>query len=167
MKSAIRDDGPVIYIQHRVLHRLSKGPCPEGEWLVPLGKAAVKRAGTDITVVGISMGVMKALAAADEPGRENQRRGGRSADARAVGHRHDPGLGERRGICWWSTRRRGGAAWGRKSCAAWWNAASICSKKPPKVLGGVNTAMPYSPPLEDACLPSAGDIVQAIRDMLG
>ena len=65
MKSAIRDDGPVVYIQHRILHRLSKGQCPEGEWLVPLGKAAVKRAGSDITVVGISVGVMKALEAAD------------------------------------------------------------------------------------------------------
>jgi len=40
-------------------------------------------------------------------------------------------------------------------------------KRAPKVLGGVNTAMPYSPPLEDACLPQTSDVVRAIREMLG
>ena len=65
MKSAIRDDGPVIYIQHRLLHRFSRGQCPEGEWLVPLGEASVKREGTDVTVIGISIGVSKALQAAE------------------------------------------------------------------------------------------------------
>ena len=65
MGSAIRDDGPVIYIQHRILHRLSKGQCPEGEWLVPLGKADVKRPGTDITVVGVSAAAMKHAEAAE------------------------------------------------------------------------------------------------------
>ena len=42
MKAAIRDDGPVVYIQHRILHRLSRQPCPEGEWVVPLGQAAAR-----------------------------------------------------------------------------------------------------------------------------
>jgi len=46
LKSAIRDDGPVVFIQHRLLHRMTQ-ELPEGEWLVPLGQAAVKREGDD------------------------------------------------------------------------------------------------------------------------
>ena len=38
-------------------------------------------------------------------------------------------------------------------------------RKAPRVLGGLNTPMPYSPPLEDACLPQPADIVKAVRDM--
>ena len=40
-------------------------------------------------------------------------------------------------------------------------------KKPPKVLGGLNTPMPYSAPLEDACLPQPDDIVSEIRELVG
>ncbi|CAB4872723.1 MAG: alpha-ketoacid dehydrogenase subunit beta [Actinobacteria bacterium] len=53
LKSAIRDDNPVIFIEHETLYQ-EKGEVPEGEHLVPFGKAAVRREGTDVTIVGIS-----------------------------------------------------------------------------------------------------------------
>jgi pyruvate/2-oxoglutarate/acetoin dehydrogenase E1 component len=64
LKAAIRDDDPVIFIEHRMLY-LQKGPVPEEEYIVPLGQAAVKRAGSDVTVVAISRMVGTALKAAE------------------------------------------------------------------------------------------------------
>jgi pyruvate/2-oxoglutarate/acetoin dehydrogenase E1 component len=64
LKSAIRGNDPVFYIEHRLL-AWEEGPVPEEEYLVPIGKAAVKRDGTDVTVVSWSRDVNLALAAAD------------------------------------------------------------------------------------------------------
>jgi len=63
LKSAIREDNPVLFIEHKALYS-SKGEIPEGEYLVPLGKAEVKKAGKDVTVVATSGMVHQALAAA-------------------------------------------------------------------------------------------------------
>jgi acetoin:2,6-dichlorophenolindophenol oxidoreductase subunit beta len=62
--SAIRDDNPVIVFEHKFLYN-TKGLCPEGEHIVPLGVADIKREGSDVTVVATSMMVLKALQAAD------------------------------------------------------------------------------------------------------
>ncbi len=64
LKSAIRDDNPVIFIEHKALNAL-KGSIPEEEYLVPIGKADIKRQGSDITVVTYSKMVHEALKAAD------------------------------------------------------------------------------------------------------
>jgi pyruvate/2-oxoglutarate/acetoin dehydrogenase E1 component len=64
LKSSIRDDNPVVFIEHKGLYG-SKGPVPEEEYLVPLGKAEVKREGKDVTVVAISRSVLHALEAAE------------------------------------------------------------------------------------------------------
>ena len=64
LKSAIRNDNPVIYIEHKALYHRLRGPVPEEEYLVPLGKADIKRRGNDITVVAISRSVGFALEAA-------------------------------------------------------------------------------------------------------
>ncbi|MEI7560373.1 MAG: alpha-ketoacid dehydrogenase subunit beta [Actinomycetes bacterium] len=53
LKSAIRDDNPVIFIEHETLYA-EKGEVPDEEHLVPFGKAAIRREGTDLTIVGIS-----------------------------------------------------------------------------------------------------------------
>jgi acetoin:2,6-dichlorophenolindophenol oxidoreductase subunit beta len=63
--AAIRDDNPVVYIEHKQL-LFTSGEVPEGEYVTPLGVAAIKRAGTDVTVVAWSAMVPKALAAAEE-----------------------------------------------------------------------------------------------------
>jgi pyruvate/2-oxoglutarate/acetoin dehydrogenase E1 component len=63
LKSAIRDDNPVIFLEHKRLYSV-EGPEPERE-MVPLGRAAVTREGGDLTIVSISKGVRDALEAAD------------------------------------------------------------------------------------------------------
>jgi pyruvate/2-oxoglutarate/acetoin dehydrogenase E1 component len=65
LKSAIRDDNPVIFLEHKVLY-FTKGPVPTGEYTVPLGVADIKRSGKDVTVVGIHTMVGKALRAAEQ-----------------------------------------------------------------------------------------------------
>jgi pyruvate/2-oxoglutarate/acetoin dehydrogenase E1 component len=65
LKSAIRDDNPVIFIEHKMIYA-TKGEVPEGEYLVPIGVADVKREGTDVTIVATSMMLFSALEAAAE-----------------------------------------------------------------------------------------------------
>src|SRR5205809_2052254 len=60
--AAVRDDNPVLYVEHRLLH-FQKGPVPEGSYAVAPGKARVTAAGTDITLVGISFMQTECLAA--------------------------------------------------------------------------------------------------------
>jgi len=69
LKSAIRDDNPVIFIENKTLHAM-KGSIPEEEYLIPLGKADVKREGTDVTVVSASRLVNESLKAADALSKE-------------------------------------------------------------------------------------------------
>jgi pyruvate/2-oxoglutarate/acetoin dehydrogenase E1 component len=64
MAAAIRDNNPVVYL-HPYMLTLDKGEVPDGEYVVPLGVADVKRAGTDVTIVAIGWMVKKALAAAE------------------------------------------------------------------------------------------------------
>jgi pyruvate dehydrogenase E1 component beta subunit len=67
LKSAIRDDNPVMYFMHKqILLGGIKGEVPEEEYTIPLGKADVKREGSDVTVVAIALMVHRALAAADK-----------------------------------------------------------------------------------------------------
>lgn len=65
LKSAVRDDNPVVFIEHRGLYR-ARGSVPNGEHLVQLGKAAVVRPGEHVTVVALGNMIGAALAAADE-----------------------------------------------------------------------------------------------------
>jgi pyruvate dehydrogenase E1 component beta subunit len=65
LKAAIRDDNPVVFIEHRGLY-WSKGEVPSGDRIVPIGKAAVLRPGDRLTILAIANMVGPALAAADE-----------------------------------------------------------------------------------------------------
>jgi pyruvate dehydrogenase E1 component beta subunit len=64
LKSAIRDDNPVIFFEHKQLYGV-EGEVPEDEYLIPLGQADVKRSGDDVTIVTYSYMVSKSLAAAE------------------------------------------------------------------------------------------------------
>ena len=165
IKSAIRDDGLVFFVQHRLLHRMCAGPVPEGEWLVPIGVADVKRPGADITVVAYSYALQKALRAAEalegeisvevlDPRTlvpldlvtilESVSRTGRMLVV------HDaPG------------RCGAGAEIVRRVTEAGFDLLQA----PPRVLAGADVSMPYSPPLEDACIPQPLDIVRVVREM--
>ena len=65
LKTAIRDNNPVIFIEHKGLYQ-TKGEVPEEEYLIPLGKADVKRSGKDVTIISYSKSVLMALDAAKE-----------------------------------------------------------------------------------------------------
>lgn len=65
LKAAIRDDNPVIYMEHKYLYRRAKGPVPEGDEIVEIGKAAVRRPGNDITLLTYGAMVAPSLDAAD------------------------------------------------------------------------------------------------------
>jgi pyruvate dehydrogenase E1 component beta subunit len=65
LKSALREDNPVIFIEHKLLYS-TKGDVPEGEYLIPLGKAEVKRSGKDVTLVSYSRTLLHSLEAAEQ-----------------------------------------------------------------------------------------------------
>ena len=64
LKTAIRDDNPVVFLTHRLLNRV-KGPVPQEEYLLPFGKAEVRKKGTDITIVAVSYMTTFALEVAE------------------------------------------------------------------------------------------------------
>ena len=64
LKTAIRDDNPVVFFEDKMMYQL-KGPVPEGDYTIPFGVADIKRPGTDITIVATSSMVQVALAAAE------------------------------------------------------------------------------------------------------
>lgn len=64
MKTAIRDEGPVMFIEHKFFYN-KRGPVPEGEYTIPFGRAKVVRSGSDVTVVAVSLMVWKAVEAAE------------------------------------------------------------------------------------------------------
>lgn len=64
LKSAVRDDDPVLYFEHKFLYRRIKEELPDDEFLVPIGKAALRTEGTDLTVITYGATVHSALAAA-------------------------------------------------------------------------------------------------------
>jgi pyruvate/2-oxoglutarate/acetoin dehydrogenase E1 component len=64
-KSAIRNDNPVFFIDHKLLYN-TKGPVPEGEYLIPIGRADVKREGKDVTILATSRMVLFSLSAAEK-----------------------------------------------------------------------------------------------------
>jgi len=70
LKSAIRDNDPVIFMESEVMYG-EKGEIPEGEYLIPIGKAKVVREGKDVTIVSFNKMMKVALAAADELQKEN------------------------------------------------------------------------------------------------
>jgi pyruvate dehydrogenase E1 component beta subunit len=165
MKSSIRDDGPVIYIQHRLLHPMKQN-VPDGEWTVPLGKADVKREGTDITVVAVSYALQKALEAAAQLAGEVEIE---VIDPRTLVPLDIEAILE-------SVRKTGRLLVVHEAPIRGGVGAEIVRQvveqgygylqTPPKVLGGLSTPMPYSPPLEDVCLPQKEDIVEAARALM-
>lgn len=66
LKAAIRDDDPVLFFEHKRAYRLIKGEVPDEDYVLPIGKAEVKREGTDITVITYGLCVHFALQAAEK-----------------------------------------------------------------------------------------------------
>src|SRR5947207_6959219 len=70
LKAAIRDDNPVVYFEHKFLYRRAKGPVPEGDEIVPIGIAAVRREGSDATLITYGAMVTPSLEAAERLSKE-------------------------------------------------------------------------------------------------
>jgi pyruvate/2-oxoglutarate/acetoin dehydrogenase E1 component len=70
LKAAIRDDNPVIYFEHKYLYRRAKGPVPEGDEIVPIGVAATRREGDDVTLLTYGAMVGPSLEAAERLSKE-------------------------------------------------------------------------------------------------
>ena len=165
IKSAIRDDGPVVFIQHRLL-RPTVQSLPEGEWLVPIGEAAVKRRGGDLTIVAISYAVSKALRAAEQLAGEIELE---VVDPRTLVPLDLETIlasvaktGRLLVVHEAPVRCGAGAEVVRRVTAE----GMSLLRAAPRVLGAADVAMPYSPPLEDACIPQVGDIVRLARAMV-
>jgi 2-oxoisovalerate dehydrogenase E1 component beta subunit len=65
MRSAIRDDDPVLFFEHKKMYRSVRGDVPDGDYTVPIGKAAVTREGTDVSIIAYGLMASYALEAAD------------------------------------------------------------------------------------------------------
>ena len=70
LKAAIRDDNPVVFCEHKYLYRRAKGPVPEGDEVVPIGVAATRREGDDVTVITYGAMLAPSLDAAEQLAQE-------------------------------------------------------------------------------------------------
>ncbi len=167
LKSAIRDDNPVLFFEHKQLWR-EKGPVPDGEYLTPFGKAAVHRDGTDITVVATSWMVRKSLTVAEELAKE-----GISVmvvDPRTLSPMDRAGIIEavkktNRAVVVDEGHRTGGVAGEIVALIA--EEAMDWLDAPPKRVAALDSPIPVSPPLERYVIPDEGRIKQAILEVLG
>jgi len=163
LKASIRDDGPVIFLEHKLLYQ-TKGPVPAEEYVVALGKGDIKRPGRDVTIIAWSNMVLRALAAADVLAKEG-------IDAEVVDPRTLSPLDKE--LILESVRktehvviaqeavRRGGVAS---------DIASIIQEEafdyldaPVEIIAGRNTPIPFNLHLEPLCTPSVDDIVAAAK----
>jgi pyruvate dehydrogenase E1 component beta subunit len=168
LKSAIRDNNPVVSFECSRL-AAATGPVPDGDHLTPIGVAEVKRAGTDVTIVGLAYYVREALAVADELASE-----GISVEV------VDPRTLVPMDV---DTLRASAQKTGRvvivdeapSTCSAASEIAALivedpetfrALKAPVRRVCAVPVPVPYSPTLEQAALPSREDIKAAVYEAL-
>jgi pyruvate/2-oxoglutarate/acetoin dehydrogenase E1 component len=165
LKASIRDDNPVIFLEHKRLYSV-KGPEPEDE-LVPLGRARVVRPGTDLTVVSIMRGVPDSLAAADRLGEEGidveviDLRSLRPLDVDTV---LESVAKTNRLLAVEEGPRTGGWAAGVLGAVA---EEALHELDDVWTLTTAETPIPYSPSLEDSFLPNPDAIVASVTERLG
>lgn len=167
LKTAIRDDDPVIFIEHKLLY-MSEGEVPREDYSIELGKADVKRTGGDVTIVAWSGMVSRSLAAADALAAEG-------IEADVIDPRTlvpldvemivDSVKKTEHAVIVQEAVRRGGVAS---------DIASIIQERafdyldaPIEIVAGKNTPIPFNLSLEKACVPQEADIVEAVRRAVG
>jgi 2-oxoisovalerate dehydrogenase E1 component len=164
--SAIRDDNPVIFLEHKVLY-FTKGPVPDGEYTIPLGTADVKRVGRDVTVVGVHTMVGKALSAAEQLAEEGIEL--EVIDPRTLVPLDLEAIVESvkktgRLIVSHEAYTRGG--YGAEIIAEVIDAAFDYLDAPPLRVCARDVPVPYSAALESAALPQVENIVAAARALV-
>src|ERR671924_116410 len=166
IKAAIRDPDPVIYFEHKFLYRRIKEELPSEDFVVPIGKAAIRRGGSDITVVTYGAMVYVALDAAKELEKEGidlevlDLRSLLPFDKEAV---LESVKKTNKVILLHEDTRIGGFAG---------ELAAIISEEAFEYLDGPirritapDTPVPYSPPLEEFFLPKVSDVIRVAREL--
>jgi pyruvate/2-oxoglutarate/acetoin dehydrogenase E1 component len=167
LKAAIRDDDPVLYIEHKFLYRRIKEELPAEDYVVPIGKAQVRREGKDLTIVTWGAMLYVALDAAAELAKD-----GVSAeviDLRSIIPFDEEAIlssvaKTNRVIILHEAPLTGGA--GAEFAARIAEKAFEWLDAPVKRIGALDVPVPYSPPLEAAYLPDKAKVVAAARDLL-
>ena len=166
IKSAIRDDDPVLFLEHKYLYRRIKEDLPEGEELLtPIGQARVARAGTQLTIITYSAMVWQALAAAEQLERED----GLSVeviDLRTLAPMDDEAImtsvrKTNRVLVAHEDTRTGGV--GAEIVARINELAFEWLDAPVRRVCAHDVPLPFAPTLEDFVLPQTGDLVRASR----
>lgn len=167
MKSAVRDNNPVLFYEFKYLYRRIKGEVPDGENLVPLGLADVKREGSDIAIISYGSTVHFSLEAADLVAREDGIET-RVVDLRSLAPLDTTTILE-------SVRHTGKVlivhednlmgGIGAEVAARISDQAFESLDAPIKRVAALDTPVPFAPTLEEACLPNTTRIVQALRDL--
>jgi pyruvate dehydrogenase E1 component beta subunit len=165
LKSAIRDDNPVVFIEDKLDWRVT-GPVPEGEYTLPLGVADVKREGEDVTLVGTSSMVRVCLEAAELLAAEG-------ISAEVVDPRTLVPLDEDALVR--SAEKTGRAIVvdeGHRRYGVTAELASVIAERafyhldaPVRRLGALDVPVPFSPPLEDETVPTAERVAAAAREL--
>jgi pyruvate dehydrogenase E1 component beta subunit len=166
--SAIRDDNPVIFVEHKLLYR-TKGPVPEAPYAVPLGAADIKREGRDVTIIATGVMVPRALAAAAKAADEG-------ISAEVIDPRTLRPLDTEMLLA--SARKTGRVVIVYEAVKTLGIGAEIAARiaesdafshlqAPIVRLGGAECPVPYNRALERAAVPQEEDIVAAVRRVMG
>jgi len=167
LKSAIREPNPVLFLEGGLLYR-TKGPVPEEEYTIPLGKADTKRKGDDVTIVGVSRLVGEALTAAkklEEKGVSAEVIDVRTLQPLDLGTIVESVKRTSRLIIASDDIKTGGV--GSEISAAVIENAFDYLDAPIMRVACPDTPIPFSPPLEQQYMPNADKIVQAADQIIG
>jgi 2-oxoisovalerate dehydrogenase E1 component beta subunit len=167
LKTAIRDNNPVIYLEHKHLYRRIREELPEEDFTIPFGVADVKREGTDLTIVTYGAMVHECLTAADRLAREG-------TECEVIDLRTLCPLDRSsfltsvrktsRALVVYEAHLTGG--FGGEVAAIIAQEAFDALDAPVTRVASLDVPVPFSPPLEDAVLPSAEKIYRAAVDVL-
>lgn len=166
LKTAIRDDNPVMFFEHKLLYNI-KGPVPEEEYTVPLGVADVKRKGEDVTIVATLYMVHKSLAAAEELSKEG-------ISVEVVDPRTLVPLDKQAIIN--SVKKTGRIVIVTEDCKTGGVSAEIAAvvaeeaidylDAPVKRVAEPDTPIPFSPPLERFVIPDEKKIIETVKEVI-
>jgi pyruvate/2-oxoglutarate/acetoin dehydrogenase E1 component len=167
LKSAIRDDNPVIVFEHAALGR-SREEVPDGDFLVPIGKASIKREGKDVTVVAIGAMVPRALAVTNRLAKEGIE--AEVVDPRSLAPLDEEALLNSLGktnrmVIVDEAHLHGSAA--SEIAATMVEKGFDLLDAPIRRVAALDVPIPFSRPLEAAVLPDERRIEDAIRAVLG
>ncbi len=167
LKTAIRDDNPVAFFEDKMMYTL-KGPVPEGDYLIPFGVADIKREGNDITLVATSSMVQVALSAA-------KLLEGMGISAEVIDPRTTFPLDKQTLIN--SAKKTSHAVVIDEGYERYGVTAEIASviaegafyylDAPVKRMGAMDVPVPFSPPLEDATVPTDKAVVEMAKVLCG